>query len=191
MSRTSVYTTLFFEIVGDDHSPYNQMVKKLNDIETGYFEKTLHWAEQPSTELDFQIKADVIKCFDKLADDTLNKELKDRLFSLLQQCPGESRDYEWSMKSIEFIKKEAYDYFGQIEPCPKIDEAFLQRLYSKALCACSEGNGQGNIGYNKGFHHALLHNTIWECKELIERRIIKFIDEDLREYAVKCSNQTN
>lgn len=186
MTRASVFTVLLGEVVWGGLSPYHQMLKKIYDIETDYFIMTPHWAEQPPIDLDFQLKDQVIKNFDKLANETLDKELKDKAIGILQESPNEIGDYVWATKNVGYTKQHLHDYFGQIKPCPKIDEAFLQRLYNKAISAFSlESNEQGNTGFNKGFHHALLHNTIWECKGLIERRIIQFIEEVISEAVSK------
>jgi len=53
MTRTSVYTTLFFDIIGEDNFAYNQIVNRSYDIEAEYFKMTPQWAEQPPTELVF------------------------------------------------------------------------------------------------------------------------------------------
>ena len=192
MTTTSVYTILFFDIIGDDNSAYNQMVNRLYDIEAEYFEMTPQWAEQPPTELAFQIKEVVLKDFDKLADETLGKELKDRLYCLLHEYQSEVviLGYEYSVKSLKWLKNEAYESFREKKPCPIIDGTLLKKLHNKALIAVGqEGNGQGIVGYNKGFHHALLHNTIWECKGIIEKRIIHFIDEDITELVMNLINE--
>ena len=185
MTKASVYTMLFCEIVLDELSPYHQMLKKLDDIEADYFCKTPHWDEQPPTGMDFQIKEQAIKDFGKLTDDTLNKALKDTANAILEYSQYEISEQDWVKKNIGFIKQQSLEYFEQIKTYQKIDEPFLQRLYNKAMSACSEGNEQGISGYNKGFHHALLHNTIWECKELIERRIIQFLVEVISEAVLK------
>ena len=192
MTTTSVFTTLFFDIIGDDNSTYNQMVNRLYDIEAKYFEKTPQWVEQPPTEVVFQIKEVVLKDFDKLADETLDKELKDRLNCLLHECRSEvvNLGYEYALKSLGWLKDKAYEYFGEKKPCPQIDESLLKKLYDKALIAVDqESDGQGIVGYNKGFHHALLHNTIWECKGIIEKRIIHFVDEDITELVMYLINE--
>ena len=111
MTMTSVFTTLFFDIIGDDNSTYNQMVNRLYDIEAKYFEKTPQWVEQPPTEVVFQIKEVVLKDFDKLADETLDKELKDRLNCLLHECRSEvvNLGYEYALKSLGRLKDKAYE----------------------------------------------------------------------------------
>lgn len=185
MTKASVYTMLFCEVVWKDFSPYHQMLKKLDDIEADYFCKTPHWAEQPPTDTDFQIKEQAIKDCDKLADDTLNKALKDTASTILEYSQYEISEQDWVKKNMVFIKQQSLAFFERIKPCPKIDEPFLQRLYNKAMSACSEGVERGISGYNKGFHHALLHNTIWECKELIERRTISFLEEVITETSAK------
>lgn len=189
MTKASVYTMLFCEIVWEDLSPYHQMLKKLDDIEADYFCKTPHWDEQPPTGMDFQIKEQAIKDFGKLADDTLNKALKDTASAILEYSQYEISEQDWVKKNIGFIKQQSLEYFEQLKTCPKNDEPFLHRLYYKAMSACSEGNKQGISGYNKGFHHALLHNTIWECKRLIEQRTIEFLEEVIIETSKKHTSK--
>ena len=133
MTKTSVYTTLSFDVIADDNSTYNQMLIRLYDIEAEYFEKTPQWAEQPPTELDFQIKEVVLKDFDKLADETLDKKLKDRLNCLLHEFKSEvvNQGYEYSVKSLTWLKNHAYEYFGEKSLALKLMRLFCRSFIIK------------------------------------------------------------
>ena len=74
---------LFRSIISSESSPYRQMIKKLNDIDTDYFDKIPAWTEQLPSELDFQLRDNILKDFGKLADELLGLELKSKCIDQL------------------------------------------------------------------------------------------------------------
>ena len=171
---------LFSIIISAESSPYHKLLEKLNDIDTDYFDKIPAWTEQLPSELDFQLKENILNDFDKLADELLNQELKTQCIGELLEARGTTVDSEKEVieNTLASIKQFATLYFGRENPCPKVDEETLQRKYKKAK---RRSFGERIIQSNKAdvidFHHALMHKTVWECKDLIEARTIQFIEE--------------
>ena len=166
-------------------NPYHKLHEKLNDIDTDYFDKIPAWTEQLPSELDFQLKDNILSDFNKLADKLLNQDLKGKCIEGLLEARGtivgtEKENFEDIMASI---KQFATLYFGRENPCPKVDEETLQRKYKKAK---RRSFGERIIQSNKAdvidFHHALMHKTVWECKDLIEARTIQFIEEVMKDF---------
>ena len=190
-TNNQLYRHVFKMVVLDDKSPYHQAVKKLNDIDVDYFEKIPAWEEKLPTELDFQLKDNILKDFDKMADELLSQELKDRLKGELHESlSGEANisaqcDENEVQGIMESLSQVALVYFGQYKPCPEIEEATLQKKYKKSRRRnILERIGQTNNADVIDFHHALMYKTVWECKGLIERRIMCFIEEIIRETIV-------
>ena len=178
-------TILFTIIISEDTSPFHQMIKKMYDIDIDYFDKIPAWTEQLPSELDFQLKDNILSDFNKLADKLLNQDLKGKCIEGLLEARGtivgtEKENFEDIMASI---KQFATLYFGRENPCPKVDEETLQKKYKKAK---RRSFGERIIQSNKAdvidFHHALMHKTVWECKDLIEARTIQFIEEVVEDF---------
>lgn len=180
---------LFTNIISEELSPYHQIIKKMNDIDTDYFDKIPAWTEQLPSELDFQLKDNILKNFGKLADELLGQELKSKCIDLLigkwKSIPNhedENREIiaEGTMASI---KQFATLYFSRENPCPKVDEETLLKKYKKAKRrGLFERIGQTNNTDVIEFHHALMYKTVCECKELIENRTISFIEEVMKAF---------
>ncbi len=197
MSKPSKLNGLFFDhlfktVISGDSSPFNKMAKKLYDIDVDYFEKVPAWTERISSELAFQLKDDVLSDFGGLADNLLNRELKDRILGELNDCWNSATDKECDDRgkaagnALAYIRESAPLYFDQFKPCPEINEDDLQKLYRKAKRrSLVERIRQNNEEDVIIFHHALMQKTAWECKELIETRIMRFIEEVLDEFAAK------
>ena len=193
-TNNQLFRHVFKIVVLDNKSPYHQAVKKLNDIDVDYFEKIPAWTEQLPTELDFQLKENILNDFDKLADELLNQELKTKCIGALLEARRTTIDPEKEImeSTMASIKQFATLYFGRENPCPKVDEETLQKKYKKAK---RRSFGERIIQSNKAdvidFHHALMHKTVWECKDLIESRIIQFIEEVIKDFIATNSKLDN
>ena len=66
------FRPVFDAVIFTGSSPYLQMVKKLYDIDKDYFEKIPAWMDQKPSELDFKLKNEILRDFNKLADQLLN-----------------------------------------------------------------------------------------------------------------------
>ena len=175
---------LFTNIVSEETSPYHKMIKKMNDIDSDYFENIPAWTEQLPSELDFQLKDNILKDFGKLADELLGQELKskclDQLIEEWRSVPNYENENKEALSEgiMTSIKQTATLYFNREKPCPKVDEETLQKKYKKAKRrGLLERIGQTNNADVIEFHHSLMYKTVWECKELIENRTIKFIED--------------
>ena len=165
------------------------MIKKMYDIDSDYFDKIPAWTEQLPSELDFQLKDNILKDFGKLADELFEQELKskciDQLIEEWESVPNhedENREtvFEGTMASI---KQFATLYFSRENPCPKVDEEALLKKYNKAKRrGLFERIGQTNNADVIEFHHALMYKTVWECQELIEKRTISFIEDVMKTF---------
>ena len=189
MSRMEFASSIISAVIYEDLSPYHQMIKKMNDIDSDYFEKIPAWTEQLPSELDFQLKDNILIDFGQLADELFEQELKskciDQLIEEWESVPShedENREsvFEGTMASI---KQFATLYFSRENPCPKVDEETLQKKYNKAKRrGLFELIGQTNNADVIDFHHALMYKTVWECKELIENRTISFIEDVMKAF---------
>jgi len=175
--KSRYYRFVYDIVIYADNSPYHQLQKKLYDIDVDYFEQVPAWTERIPSKLDFKLKNDIVTDFNKLADQLLNQELKYQLvqelnFGNIDVTEKEVKDAFDSLKSI------APFYFNRTKPCPKVEEKELRKLYRKAKrrSFCERiFHSNGNDVYD--FHQALMHRTVWECKELIENKTLSFVEE--------------
>lgn len=176
------FIPVFNAVILTELSPFHQLQKKLYDIDMDYFEKIPAWTERIPSKLDFKLKSDIIADFNKLADQLLNQNLKTSLIQELN--PGNITVTEKEVKdAFESLKGMAPLYFNKTKPCPQVEEKELRKLYHKAKRRSFwERIFRTNGGDVFEFHQALMHRTVWECKELIENRSLQFIKE------VMCSS---
>ena len=190
LSQLSFFSTILIaNLISEESSPYHQMIKKMNDIDSDYFDKIPAWTEQLPSELDFKLKDDILKDFGKLADELLGQELKSRCLNQLieewRSVPNHENENRGTITegSMASITQFATLYFNRENPCPKVDEETLQKKYNKAKRrGLFERIGQTNNADVIDFHHALMYKTIWECKELIEDRTIRFIEDVMKTF---------
>ena len=190
ISFSGQYPSLLFRsIISFESSPYHQMIKKMNDIDSDYFDKIPACTEQLPSELDFQLKDNILKDFGKLADELLGQELKSKCLNQLikewRSVPNHDNENRETLvkDTMASIKQIATLYFSRENPCPKVDEETLQRKYKKAKRrSLGERIIQSNNADVIDFHHALMYKTVWECKELIEDRTIKFIEDVMKAF---------
>lgn len=168
-------------VIYSDDSPYHQLQKKLCDIDVDYFEKIPAWTERIPSKLDFKLKSDIVADFNKLADQLLNQELKNKLIQELNLGSITITEKEVN-EAFESLKGMAPLYFNKTKPCPQVEEKELRKLYRKAKRRSFwERIFRSNGSDVFDFHQALMHRTVWECKELIENRSLQFIKEIMLE----------
>jgi hypothetical protein len=164
-------------VIYADDSPYHQLQKKLYDIDIDYFEKIPAWTERIPSRLDFKLKSDIVADFNKLADQLLNQEIKNRLIQELNLGNITATEKEMN-DAFESLKGMAPLYFNKTKPCPQVEEKELRKLYRKAKRRSFwERIFRTNGSDVFDFHQALMHRTVWECKELIENRSLQFVKE--------------
>ena len=180
------FSPLFNTVIYEEISPYHQLLKKLYDIDVDYFEKVPAWTERIPSKLDFKLKNDIVTDFNKLADQLLDQELKNQLVQELNF--GNIDVTEKDVKdALESLKSMAPLYFNKAKPCPHIEEKELRKLYHKAKRRSFwERIFRSNSNDVYDFHQALMHRTVWECKELIESRTLSFVEEVMY-YAFKTT----
>ena len=85
MTKASVFTMLFCEIVWDDHSPYHQMLKKLDDIEADYYCKTPNWDEQIKFKMETEAQDEFKDISDLLSGIKSSRNQDQNLLDLLSK----------------------------------------------------------------------------------------------------------
>lgn len=171
------FSPLTTAVIYADGSPYHQLQNKLYDIDVDYFEKVPAWTERIPSKLDFKLKSDIVANFNKLSDQLLNQELKNQLVKELNLSNIDVTEKEVK-DALESLKSMTPLYFNKTKPCPQVEEKELRKLYRKAKRRSFWERifrSNGSDVYN--FHQALMHRTVWECKELIENKTLSFVEE--------------
>ena len=116
------------------------------------------------------------------SDQLLNQELKNQIAQELNL--GNIDVTEKEVKdALESLKSMAPLYFNKTKPCPQVEVKELRKLYRKAIRRSFwERIFRSNGSDVYDFHQALMHRTVWECKDLIEARTIQFIEEVMKDF---------
>lgn len=179
IADTNYFSLITTAVLYADDSPYHQLQKNLYDIDIDYFEKIPAWTERIPSKLDFKLKRDIVADFNKLVDQLLNQKLKSRLIQELGNITVTEKEVNVAFKSLKCM---APLFFNKTKPCPQVEEKVLRKLYRKAKHRSFwERIFRSNGSDVFDFHQALMHRTVWECKELIESRSLQFIKEVMLE----------
>ncbi len=179
-----LFETIISEVINKDASPYNQLTKKANDIDTDYFEDITRDEEVLALELNPELKEKVVAQFKKMADELLfESSLENRILSDIcqrietaKQEHGEDVACEALENSVATLRKYAQDRLLFITT-PEYRETELKELYNHAQkITLIERVMRNNKADVIDFHHSLMNRTEWECKVLIERRISHFLE---------------
>ena len=187
-----IFSTVYQDVIGNDTSPYNQLMKKLYNIDTDYFEKIPADTETLDKRLNPALRDQVVEVFKKLADSCLDSSYQSYLLEAVHKMIDANypnANPESITKACEKAKNDLLDaakfrfdhpQYIYEEPCPKVSEARMMQAYQKAKKrTIIERINKNNKADIINFHHILMQKTVWDCKELIEERIISSIEEVL------------
>ena len=170
-------------IIRDAESPYQRLMKKVNDIDINYFEDLPRDTEQLAPELNLELKEQVKNDFKALTSELLSDTLlEDRLVNAIHQ---EVEDFKpllgdaASQTSLKDVMQQVHNNVVaavSLLPC-KVTEAELKEKYNLAkertLLEWVMNNNKADV---IDFYHALMNRTVWECQEILEEAIIKFVN---------------
>ena len=192
-----LYSTIYWEAIGNDTSPYASLKKKLYSIDTDYFERIPAWTEQLPETLNTDLLSKIMDDFRTLVGQKFNSEFEEdllnRIRAMIQEsCPDADSEVVAKACRIaeEQIHKTAEVYFNYA-PCPRVQLTEVLRKYQEAQEITL---GERIIGNNKAdildFHHALMYRTVWDCKKIIDDGAIMFTDKLLGKIANGTSYTT-
>lgn len=164
------------EVVHDGNSPYNMLLRKVNDIDVDYFENISRDQEQLSDELSVELKDKVIVQFAMMADDLfVNSTLAARLSAVVRDKAEGS-----SPHLLECVKEALQQYAADRLKFIPSSHATSEELNKKYIAAKELTLAERFLRNNKAdvieFYHALLQATVYECRKLIEERTANFIE---------------
>ena len=170
-------------IVRDAESPYQRLMKKVNDIDINYFEDLPRDTERLAPELNLELKERVKDDFKALTSELLSDTLlEDRLVNAIRQEVEDFKPFIGDAPTQTSLKDVMQQVHNNVVaavttlPCD-ISEAELQEKYNLAkertLLEWVMNDNKADI---INFYHALMNRTVWECKEILEEAIIKFVN---------------
>lgn len=183
-----IFHVVYQDVIGNETSPYNQLKRKLYDIDKDYFEKIPADTEKLDRNLTPALRDLVVDNFKKLADFYLGPSYQNYLLesvhrmmdahfpnadsqSIVQAC-------ETAEKNLLEAAKYRFDHpeYQYEEPCPQVSEERMIQAYQRAKKrTIMERINQVNKADVINFHHVLLQKTVWDCKELIENKVVSLI----------------
>ena len=159
-------------VVGHTDSPYRRLMKKADDIDIDYFENIKRDENTLTPELTPKLKADIVKRFGELADQSLQApELKAQIAAAIRTYDGDPAAAAASLRQY------AHDRLLFI-PSPTYEDKDVQELYERAKeVTLLERVTSSNKDDILEFYQALMSRTAWECKALIEQRVAQLLEQ--------------
>ena len=174
------FTNIISTVITLPNSPYHRMMRKVNAIDTDYFEPITRDENILSPELNLELKDKVLNDINEQANrllfdsDLMEQILADTRSRLEEEGNAESARQRLTNTAQE-LRKYAQDRLLFI-PTPKHDDAELHKLYERAKeVTMMEHILQNNRTDIIAFYRALMDRTEWECKALVERKTSQFL----------------
>lgn len=162
---------------GED-SPYKKLLKKVNDIDIDYFEDITRDGNKLVPELNMELMAKVVGQFEKKADELFSADFAARLLNEVIAQVETLTNAEKSNVLLSLsnrIKKFAKDSLFFIPQPPYSSEGLTLKYEQAKKISIIEHVFQNNSTDIINFHHALMEQTVWACKDCIERRTSQFL----------------
>ncbi len=185
-----IFDNIIAAAIDNPQSPYHRLMDKVSNIDTDYFEDIIRDENTLSPELNPKLKQKVIKSIEGQARQLLfDSDLSDRITSeILNQLKNKKIAGQILLKTAEKLRKYAKDRLLFI-PTQKHDDVELEKLYAQAKkVTILEHIMQNNRADIIAFYHALMEQTEWECKAMIEKQISLFLAqlaENMGQAAIK------
>ena len=176
-----LFHTIYQDVIGKENSPYNQMIQKMYNIDTDFFEKIPADTEKLHKNLNPGLRDEIVEFFRRQADFYLGPSYQDFLLKLIHwtlEAEAPNTNPQSIAEVCDSVKQELIDaaqfrfnhrQYEYEEPCPKVSEEAMMRAYKKAKQrTLIEHINQMNKADVLAFYYALLRKTVWDCKQLIE-----------------------
>ena len=176
------FTTIISTVITLPCSPYQRMMRKVNAIDTDYFEPITRDENILSPELNLELKDKVLNDIDEQANRLFfDSDLMEQILADVRNRQEEEGNVETSQQTLtntaQELRKYAQDRLLFI-PTPKYEDEELNRLYEQAKkVTLLEHIMQNNRKDIIDFYHALMDRTEWECKALVERKTSQFLTQ--------------
>ena len=172
-----VFENIIAAVIDNPQSPYHRLMDKVNDIDVDYFENITRDENTLSPELNLALKQTVVENVDEIARQLLyDSGLSGKItFDILDQLKNKEHYRQILLDTANKLQRYAKDRLLFI-PTQKHDDVELNKLYEQAKeVTLLEHVMQNNRMDIIAFYRALMEQTEWECKALVEKRISQFI----------------
>lgn len=183
-----LFGTIYQDVIGKETSPYNEMIRKMYRIDTDYFQDIPADTEKLNDRLSPRLRDDVVEFFRRQADFYFGPLYQDALLRLVLwtlKAEAPNVDPQTIAEACDTVKPELVsaaqyrfnhpNYQYEI-PCPQVSEQGMMKAYQKAKeRTIVERISKVNKADVLAFYYALLHKTVWDCKQLIEDKTIEAI----------------
>lgn len=187
-----IFSTVYQDMIGNETSPYNQLKKKLYDIDTDYFEKIPADTEKLDRNLTPALRDFIVDRFKKTADFYLGPSYQNHLLETVRRAmtayfpnadpKNISEACATAKKNLLEAAKYRFDHpqYEYEEPCPMVSETRMMQAYQRAKKrTVIERIHRFNKADVIAFHHVLLQKTVWDCKGLIENSVLEAISDTM------------
>lgn len=178
-----LYRVIIDNVVENNDSPYNQLMRKTNDIDIDHFDAVRNHGEIIHEDLNIELRDKVIKIFEAKCDERyVNSGLKN---DLLGQVVRESAILKAKMGAaayrdfLESLAEELKTYANDLEIKPRFPKYTNEDLRLKYEAAkritLKERLVTSNAYDITAFHDALQDRTWWDCRVLVTERTRAFL----------------
>ena len=172
-----IFENIIAAVIDNPQSPYHRLMDKVNDIDVDYFENITRDENTLSPELNLALKQTVVENVDEIARQLLyDSGLSGKItFDILDQLKNKEYYRQILLNTANKLQRYAKDRLLFI-PTQKHDDVELEKLYEQAKeVTLLEHIMQNNRTDIIAFYRALMEQTEWECKALVEKRISQFL----------------
>ena len=174
------FTNIISTVITLPSSPYQHMMRKVNAIDTDYFESITRDENILSPELNLELKDKVLNDIDEQTNRLLfDSDLMEQILADTRSCLEKEGNAETARQKLTDTAQELLKYAQDrllFIPTPKYEDEELNRLYEQAKkVTLLEHIAQNNRKDIINFYHALMDRTEWECKALVERKTSQFL----------------
>lgn len=193
-----MYRTIIDMVVEGEDSPYQQLMRKTNDIDMQYFEGIRRDTEAIPSELNMALMDKVVNDFRKMADELFEQNDLDK--QIIQTIKSQTSNVKDTMGEealqnyLASLSNALRDYAKGMMlkgDGPQFTHLELQEKYEAAQrVTLKERIMKDNKADVIDFYHALMDTTWWECREIVVQRTRTFL-QSLADNVRKVSESAN
>ena len=173
------------KLLKGENSPFQLMMEKVNRIDNDYFDAIPRDVEYLVPELNMELKERVKEKFATMADELLNASpLLVRLMSFIRYKAQAAKPLLGTetvllaiKSAIDQIKAGMRLQMGSFKKSDISERELEQKFHDAQNQTVVEWVMQNNKNDVIDFHHSLQEVTVWECRCLIEDRIMLFLNQ--------------
>ena len=184
-----ITSTIYHNMIGDERSSYNQLKKKIYDIENDYFKRIPTDTERLHRDLNPKLRDRVVDDFKKLVEFYLGQSYQDHLLKIIRykiiasfpNADPQSFNEACLIAKVQLIASAKYRFdnpeYAWETPFRQVSEEGMMLSYQKAeKRTLGEIIGKLNKADVFAFYHTLLQKCMCDCQQLMNDKVLEAIE---------------